>query len=97
MKRIHSFISSVALVVAFSPVFAHDMDGNPDLKDSILNMHDSHFPHQPGDMHAAAKGSGDTYGSVLLDKGPHTPHQPGDTHKSEKGKGDAYGTILNNL
>lgn len=90
-------IALTALVLIATPAFAHDMDKNPDVKQGILNVHDSHFPHKPGDSHTPASGSGDTYGSVLQDKGSHVPHTPGDSHAPEKGKGDAYGSVLNDV
>lgn len=90
-------IALTTLILSTTPAFAHDMDKSPDVKQGILNVHDSHFPHKPGDSHAPATGSGDTYGSVLKDKGIHTPHTPGDRHDPEKGKGDTYGSVLNDV
>ncbi len=89
-----STIALTALALLVTPALAHDLDGNPDRKQGILNVHDSHFPHAADDSHAPAKGSGDSYGSVLLDKGSHTPHKTGDSHDPEMGKGDSYGSVL---
>ena len=92
-----TLIALTALILSTAPAFAHDMDNSPDTKQSVLNVHDSHFPHKPGDSHAPAKGSGDAYGSVLQDKGTHTPHTQGDSHAPEKGQGDTYGSVLHNI
>ena len=94
MKIFHAL---TVLTLSISPALAHDLDGSSDTKQSVLNVHDSHFPHTPGDSHGPAKGSGDTYGSVLNDKGTHVPHTQGDSHAPEKGAGDTYGSVLNNV
>lgn len=90
-------VLTTTLILSTAPAFAHDMDGSPDTKQSVLNVHDSHFPHKAGDNHAPAKGAGDTYGSVLEDKGTHTPHTPGDSHAPGKGTGDSYGSVLHDV
>lgn len=96
MKTAIAF-TTLALLVA--PAWASHQDVDPDLKQSITNVHESHFPHVAGDSHDAARGDGDMYGSILLDVQAgerHVPHKPGDSHASEKGNGDAYGSVLNN-
>ncbi|PIP01567.1 MAG: hypothetical protein COW48_09755 [Hydrogenophilales bacterium CG17_big_fil_post_rev_8_21_14_2_50_63_12] len=90
-------IALATLALLVSPAWAHDLDANPDLKQSILNVHVYVYPNKPGDSTAPAKGVGDAYGSVLLDKGSHTPHKPGDTHEPEKGTGDTYGSVLKDV
>ncbi len=90
-------LAFTALILSAAPAIGHDMDGSPDTKQSVLNLHASHFPHKPGDSHGPEKGSGDAYGSVLQDKGSHVPHAPGDSHAPEKGKGDTYGSVLNDV
>lgn len=97
MKYLSTPIGIIAFSLLAVPAWAHDMSGNPDTEQSILNVHDSHFPHQPGDSHAPAMGSGDNYGSILLDQGSHTPHRAGDSHAPEKGDGDMYGSVLYDL
>lgn len=97
MKHRTATAGILALLVLAAPTWAHDMSDNPDMQQSILNVHDSHFPHQPGDSHEPEKGTGDSYGTVLLDAGSHTPHQPGDTHAPEKGHGDTYGSVLHDV
>ncbi|MFO7696456.1 MAG: hypothetical protein R6X16_04785 [Anaerolineae bacterium] len=87
--------TTLALLVA--PAWAHDQSGNPDLKQGITNVHDSHFPHVAGDSHEPERGSGDLYGSLLLDLQAgetHVPHKAGDSHAPEKGSGDTYGSVL---
>lgn len=91
------FIPFAVLAFAATSALANHSDGNPELQQSILNVHDSHFPHKAGDSHEPAKGSGNTYGSVLLDQGTHTPHTAGDSHEPEKGQGDTYGSALHDL
>jgi hypothetical protein len=96
MKTIIAF-TTLALLVA--PVWANHQDNNSDLKQSIINVHESHFPHVDGDSHDAERGSGDNYGSILLDMQAgenHVPHTPGDSHEPEKGDGDTYGSVLYN-
>lgn len=97
MKHPATTAGMIALALLAAPVWAHDMNGNPDMQQSILNVHDSHFPHRAGDSHEPENGTGDSYGSVLLDVGSHTPHQPGDNHEPEKGHGDAYGSVLHDV
>lgn len=95
-----STIALATLALLVFPVWANDLDANPDLKQSILNVHVYVYPHAAGETaasHAPAKGVSDTYGSVLLDKGSHTPHKPGDTHEPEKGQGDIYGSVLKDV
>ena len=70
-------IAFTALALLVTPVWAYHQDSNPDLKQSITNVHENHFPlfdiqageqhvpHKPGDTHVPEKGNGDTYGSVL--------------------------------
>lgn len=91
-------IALATLALLATPVWAHHQDSNPDLKQSITNVHARHFPHTLGDSHKAERGEGDNYGSVLLDVqagDSHVPHQAGDRHPPEKGKGDTYGSVLN--
>lgn len=94
MNRTHTFLGAAILVLATSPVFANDWDGNPDMQQSILNDHAGGFVgtgFSPGKLE---RGSGDTYGWAVLDV------QASDVRASagpEKGMGDAYGTILNNF
>lgn len=52
------------------PVWAHDMSGNADMQQSILNAHDSHFPHQRGDSHEPEEGSGDATGRSCWMRAP---------------------------
>lgn len=95
-----SLIAIAALAFLASPAWAHDQDGNPDLSQSITNVHASHFPHIDGDEHGPERGEGDQYGSILLDLQAgerHVPHMPGDNHAPERGEGDNYGSILNDL
>lgn len=89
-----STIALATLALLVFPAWAGHQDSSSDQKQGILNIHDSHFPHKPGDSHEPTKGVGDAYGSVLLDKGSHTPHKAGDTHEPEKGQGDSYGSVL---
>lgn len=92
-------IAFTTLVLLVAPAWASDQDSNPDLKQGITNVHDTHFPHVTGDSHGPDRGSGDRYGSVLLDIQAgvtHVPHKPGDSHAPEKGSGDTYGSVLNN-
>lgn len=89
MKTTRTVLVAAILAISSSGAFAHDLDGNPDLRQSILNQH--------GKASATAKlerGRGDLYGSVLLDL------WAGDTLPSagpEKGDGDTYGSILYDL
>lgn len=93
MKKYYLALTTLALLA--SPTWAKHLDDNPDVQQSILNVHDGHYPHAASDTgHGPAKGSGDTYGSVHLDLGSHFPHQPGDRHDPEAGKGDNYGSVL---
>ncbi len=89
-------IALTALALLASPVWAAHFDANPEMAQSILNVHSAPFPHQPGDTHEPERGSGDTYGSILLDlHESHTPHpRTSHSHAPEKGKGDTYGSIL---
>ena len=92
-------IAFATLALLATPAWAYHQDNDPDLKQSITNVHDSHFPHVDGDSHDPAKGSGDTYGSILLDvqaDEQHVPHKPGDSHAPGKGSGDTYGSVLDN-
>jgi hypothetical protein len=86
-----------ALAFSISPAWAYHLNSNADQAQSIINVHDSHFPHAAGDSHGPEKGGADIYGSVLLDgqSERHVPHAPGDSHAPEKGSGDAYGSVLN--
>jgi hypothetical protein len=92
-----AILALTTLILSTAPAWAHDLDANPDLKQSILNVHVYVYPNKPGDSTDPAKGVGDAYGSVLLDKGSHTPHKPGDSHAPEKGTGDAYGSVLKDV
>ncbi len=95
-----TLITFAALALLASPVWAHDLDNNPDLSQSITNVHAPHFPHIKGDSHGPERGEGDLYGSILLDVQAgerHVPHTPGDSHEPEKGDGDTYGSVLNDL
>lgn len=92
-------IALTALALLAAPVWAYHQDSDPDLKQSITNVHGSHFPHVAGDSHEPESGRGDTYGSLLSDiqaGEQHVPHKPGDTHAPEKGVGDDYGSVHNN-
>lgn len=83
MKTAIAF-TTLALLVA--PAWAYHQDNNPDLKQSITNVHENHFPHVTGDSHEPERGSGDNYGSVLLDDQPsgHVPHKQGDdSHRTD--------------
>jgi len=60
-------IAFTTLALLIAPAWASHEDNNPDLKQSILNVHESHFPHVDGDSHAPERGHGDKYGSILLD------------------------------
>jgi hypothetical protein len=97
MKAAAIALTTLALLAA--PAWAYHQDSVPDLKQSITNVHDSHFPHVDGDRHDPARGGDDTYGSVLFDIQAgerHVPHTPGDSHAPNKGSGDTYGSVLNN-
>lgn len=90
-------IALTTLALLATPAWANHYDGNPDMSQSILNVHAAHFPHKPGDTHERERGRGETYGSILLDvkKESHTPHpRASHSHAPEKGKGDLYGSIL---
>ncbi|HWR76063.1 MAG TPA: hypothetical protein VN283_02485 [Thiobacillus sp.] len=78
MKTAIAF-TTLALLVA--PAWAYHQDSNPDLKQSITNVHESHFPHVTADSHKPERGSGDSYGSVVLDDpaSGHVPHKRGDS------------------
>lgn len=94
-----SAIAFTTLALLVAPAWAYHQDSDPDLKQSITNVHSSHFPHVDGDRHDAARGGGDMFGSILLDIQAgerHVPHKPGDSHAPEKGNGDTYGSVLNN-
>jgi hypothetical protein len=94
-----SVIAFTTLALLAAPAWAYHLDNNPDLKQGISNVHDSHFPHVAGDRHEPARGSGDSYGSILLDLQAgerHVPHTPGDSHAASNGIGDSYGSVLNN-
>lgn len=89
-------IAFTTLAMMAVPVWASDQDNNPDQKQGISNVHDTHFPHVAGDSHEPERGSGDGYGSIMLDINAnerHVPHKPGDHHAPEKGSGDDYGQI----
>ena len=93
-----STIASLALAFLVAPAWAYHQDGNPDMEQSILNVHEMHFPHVDGDSHGPERGAGDFYGSILLDVyagESHVPHRSGDNHAPEKGSGDTYGSVLN--
>lgn len=84
MKTAIAF-TTLALLVA--PAWAYHQDSNPDLQQSITNVHDTHFPHVTGDSHGPERGRGDNYGSVLLDDQPggHVPHEQGDdSHRTDE-------------
>jgi hypothetical protein len=94
-------LTTLALLVA--PAWAHDLASDPEQKEGIRNVHDSHFPHTAGDSHAPAQGSGETYGTIspmgspeiqIIIRGVHVPHPSyPHTHEPEKGEGDTYGTV----
>ncbi|KVW94208.1 hypothetical protein [Thiobacillus denitrificans] len=63
MKAIITFTTLVLLV---APAWAYHQDNDPDQKQSITNVHASHFPHVEGDRHDPERGEGDAYGSILL-------------------------------
>ena len=63
-------IAFTTLALLASPAWASHQDNNPDLKQGITNVHESHFPHVAGDSHEPERGRGDSYGSVLLDDHP---------------------------
>lgn len=82
-----SAIAFTTLALLVAPAWADDKSGNPDLKQGITNVHDTHFPHVAGDSHEPEKGSGDSYGSVLLDDQPsgHVPHKKGgNSHRTDE-------------
>ena len=41
-------IAFTALALLVTPVWAYHQDSNPDLKQSITNVHENHFPHVAG-------------------------------------------------
>ncbi|WP_296639160.1 hypothetical protein [Thiobacillus sp. 65-1402] len=87
-----SIITFTTLVLLVAPAWAYHQDNDPDQKQSITNVHASHFPHVEGDSHAPERGEGDAYGSILLNIQAgerHVPHKPGDNHAAEKGNGDS--------
>lgn len=93
-----SVIAFATLTLMVAPAWAYHQDSNPDLRQSITNVHESHFPHVAGDSHEPDRGSGEMYGSILLDVqagAPHVPHKPGDSHEPDKGSGETYGSVLN--
>ena len=90
-------IALTTLALLATPAWANHFNSNPDMEQSILNVHAAPFPHQSGATHEPERGSGDTYGSILLDvnKESHTPHpRVSHSHAPEQGKGDLYGSIL---
>lgn len=92
-------LAIASLSLAAPQAWAHHQDGDPDLAQSITNVHESHFPHSAGDNHEPERGGGDTYGALLLDiqaGESHVPHRSGDSHAPEKGSGDTYGSALRN-
>ena len=93
-----SAIASITLALLVTPAWAYHQNSNPDLRQSITNVHESHFPHADGDSHEPERGTGDIYGSLLLDLKAgetHVPHKAGDSHAPEKGSGNTYGSVLN--
>ncbi|MDP1645366.1 MAG: hypothetical protein Q8L71_07665 [Thiobacillus sp.] len=94
-----SAIAFITLALLAAPAWAYHQDSDPDLKQSITNVHENHFPHIAGDSHDPERGDGDMYGSILLDIQAgerHVPHKSGDNHSSEEGSGDFYRSVLNN-
>lgn len=94
MNRTHTFLAAAILALATAPVIAHDLNGNPDVAQSILNDQAGGFVGTGFSSGKLERGTGDTYGWAVLDV------QAGDIRASvgpEKGKGDAYGSILNDL
>lgn len=71
-----SIIAIAALAFLASPAWADHLNDNPDLGQSILNVHASHFPHVDGDEHGPARGEGDQYGSIMLDLQAGERHVP---------------------
>lgn len=95
MKTVIAFTTLTLLV---APAWASHQNNNPDLSQSITNVHASHFPHVEGDSHGPEKGEGSLYGAIVLDLQAgerHVPHGPGDSHEPEKGEGDTYGSAIN--
>ena len=91
MKKL---ISLAVLAFAATSVFANDWDGNPDMRQSILNDHSSGYVGTGFSSGNLERGSGDTFGWAVLDV------QAGDIRPSagpEKGFGDTYGSVLNDL
>jgi len=82
-----SAIVFTTLALLAAPAWAYHLDNDPDQKQSITNVHDTHFPHVAGDSHGPERGSGDSYGSVLLDDQPtgHVSHKRGDdSHRTDE-------------
>lgn len=95
-----AFIPFAVLAFAATSAFANDWDGNPDMRQSILNDHASGFVGTGYSPAKLERGAGDTYGWIVLDVQAgesHVPHTGSDSHGPAKGFGDAYGSVLNDV